>query len=399
MADTQVADDVAVEAGQPQTSSPLTQPGVFTFWKGRIALYALLRAIGVQPGDVVIIPGYTCFAVPLAVQVAGAEPLYADIDPRTFNISLPEIEAACDRRGQARIKAIVIQHTYGIPAGAEAIIRWARARGIATIEDCAHVWGSRYLDENGTWRTVGTLGDAAFFSSHWNKPVSTGLGGWAQTSDLNLEDALRHFHSEECAAPPLGEALLVAVQVGVREAFSSPWAYWTARNAYRWLSARGVFVGSSTPDELLGVKPRDADYAKRMSAFQEWLLKRRLSKTSVVDHRRRLKAVYEAALESAGLPILDLPSGVDPVLLCYPVRVREKQRVLERAQRRHIELGDWYRYPVDRPDGVDEKVFAYRTGTCAQGERAAREVVTLPLHKRVTDSGAREIVDFLKEVA
>lgn len=395
MADTQVADDVTAKA---ETSSPLAGPGVFTFWKGRIALYAVLRAIGVEAGDVVIIPGYTCFAVPLAVQVAGAEPLYADIEPRTFNISLPEIEAACERKGPGRVKAIVIQHTYGIPASAAAIIKWARARGIAAIEDCAHVRGSRYVDQEGTWREVGALGDAAFFSSHWSKPVSTGLGGWAQTSDLNLEAALRRFHAEECAAPSLASSFLVAMQVGVREVFSSPWVYWTARNAYRWLSARGVFVGSSTAEELRGVRPGAADYDKRMSGFQEWLLKRRLSNTSVVDHRRRLRAVYEAALESAGLPTLDLPPGADPVLLCYPVRVREKQRILEEAQRRRIELGDWYRYPVDRPDGVGEEVFAYRTGTCPEGERAGREVVTLPMHARVTGSGAREIVNFLKEV-
>jgi perosamine synthetase len=192
---------------------------------------------------------------------------------------------------------------------------------------------------------------------------------------------------------------LVALQVGAREVFSFPWVYWMARNAYRWLSARGVFVGSSTSEELRGARPRPAEYAKRMSTFQEWLLKRRLARTSVVDHRRRLRSVYDAALQSAGLPILELPARLDPVLLRYPVRVRDKQRVLEEAQRRRIELGDWYRYPVDRPGGVSEEVFAYRTGTCPQGERAAREVVTLPMHMRVNDSVAHKIVEFLKGAA
>lgn len=394
---------VAADAGQALSSPTAvstapTELGVYTFWKGRIALYAILKAVGVGSGDTVVVPGYTCFAVPLAIGVAGAEPLYADIDPRTFNMSLAEIEAACART-PGPIKAIVIQHTYGIPADTAAIIAWARKRGVATIEDCAHVWGSRYRDERGAWREAGTLGDAAFFSSHWTKPVSTGIGGWARTSSPELRAWLRQFHDEECSAPSLREALVTAAQVGAREIFSSPWMYWTARSAYRWLSAKGVLVGSSTPEELRGRRPSPAEYAKRMSAFQEWLLRRRLSETSVVEHRRHLKVVYDVALDAAGLPVLEAPPDTDPVLLCYPVRVREKRRILEEAERRHIELGDWYRYPVDRPDGVGEEVFSYRTGTCPQGERAARETVTLPMHRRVTESGARKIVDFLKEAA
>jgi perosamine synthetase len=390
---------LAPPLGSAPATDGLEGPGVYTFWKGRIALNGLLRALGVGLGSVVVVPGYTCFAVPLAVRMAGCEPIYADIDPGTFNMSLSGIEAACGDRSRGQVRVIIIQHTYGIPADTAAIVAWARDRDIAVLEDCAHVWGSRYRDDSGAWQHLGNLGDAAFFSSHWSKPVSTGLGGWARTSDPKLAAALGRFHDDECAPPSIRETLLVAAQVGVREVFSSPWLYWLARKGYRWLSEKGIFVGSSTPEELQGVEPRASDYAKQMSGFQEKLLKRRLSETSVINHRRHLKAVYDAALQSAGLPVLSAPPDRDPVLLCYPVRVRHKQRVLEEAERSRIELGDWYRYPVDRPDGIREEVFGYRTGVCPEGERASREVVTLPMHIRVTESGARTIVKFLKEVA
>jgi len=377
----------------------LVAPKVYTFWKGRIALYGLLRALRVGPGSIVVVPGYTCFAVPLAVLVAGAEPLYADIDPETFNMPLSAIQAACGRVAQDRVRVIIVQHSYGIPAEAASIVAWARDRDIAVIEDCAHVRGSQYRDPVAGWQELGNLGDAAFFSSHWSKPVTTGLGGWARTSDPKLAAALDRFHDQECAAPSLRETLLVAAQVRIREVFSAPWVYWLARRGYRWLAAKGIFVGSSTPEELQGAEPRASDYAKRMGGLQEKLLQRRWSETSVIDHRRRLKTVYDAGLRSAGLPVLSVRAEHDPILLCYPVRVPDKKRVLEEAERRRIELGDWYRYPVDRPDGVGEEVFHYRTGTCPEGERASREVVTLPMHMRVTDAAAHRIVRFLKEVA
>ncbi len=65
----------------------LQDPGVYTFWRGRVALYGILKGLGIGPGDGVIVPGYTCSAVPATVQFAGAEPVYADIAPDSFNLS------------------------------------------------------------------------------------------------------------------------------------------------------------------------------------------------------------------------------------------------------------------------------------------------------------------------
>ena len=87
------------------------------------------------------------------------------------------------------------------------------------------------------------------------------------------------------------------------------------------------------------------------------------------------------------------------MLLRYPVRVRDKKAVLKEAERRRIELGDWYTHPVDRPEGLDAELFAYRSGTCPEGEQAAAEVVNLPMHSGVTQEIARTTVQFLKEVA
>jgi perosamine synthetase len=387
----------ANEESNQAVRESLSEPGICTFWRGRVALYGILKSLGIGPGDSILVPGFTCFAVPAAVLFAGARPLYVDIDPNTFNISLDALQSVWDENPGAKIKAIIIQHTYGLPADLNCILPWARRHGVATIEDCAHAWGSRYRNARQGWSEVGTEADAAFFSSQWTKPVSTGLGGWARANKPELLLCLRRFHEKECVLPSAREVALLASQVAIRELFSSPRAYAMARSIYQRFYRRGLLVGTSTPDEFQGKMP--AEYAKQMSGFQLRHLKKQLGSESVQLHRRRLKKTYDAVLESAGLPVFSIPEGTDPVLLRYPIRVRDKKRALAEAQRRGIELGDWYAHPIDVPKGLETEAFAYRTGMCPEGERAAAEVVNMPMHVRVSEKTAKETVDFLKEFA
>jgi perosamine synthetase len=369
---------------------------VFTFWKARVALYGTLKALGIGPGDSVIVPGYTCAAVPGAVKFAGASSVYADIDSESYSPSLGTYSDALEAHSQARVKALILQHTYGIPADAPRIAIWAREQGMAVIEDCAHALGTRYRQDDGCWQEVGNAGDAAFFSSQWSKPVSTGLGGWLVISDRSLAERMARFHDEECSAPSFRELSLLAGQLTAQKIFSSPRSYWSAAEAFRRLSHLGIFVGTNEDGEFEGRMPEE--YAKKMSRLQEWLLRRRLANQALPVRRRNLKLVYDEALRSCGLPTLHVSENADPVLLRYPVRVKNKDEVLQQARRRRIELGDWFNHPL-HPREANAEAFGYRRGICPEGERAAHEVVNLPLTERTTEKTAREAVDFLKQVA
>ena len=298
--------------------------------------------------------------------------------------------------GSTTVKAVVVQHTYGIPADIRPILDWARESGVAVVEDCAHSWGSRYRD-NGKWSELGSFGDAAIFSSQWTKPISTGLGGWAIANSPILRERLRHFRSLECIAPSIGESAMLAIQVVARELASSPAVYWTAKRAYQFLYRRGLLLGTSSPEEFHAEMPKG--YAKRMSRFQEWLLTWRLAKTEVIRYRRSLKAIYDAALAQNGFDALRTPDYADPVLLRYPLRVTNKNQVMAEARRRGIELGDWYSHPVDVPEDSAAETFGYMNGMCREGERAACEVINLPMHTRITEKNILATINLLKEVA
>jgi len=254
--------------------------------------------------------------------------------------------------------------------------------------------GSRYRDLDGEWREVGTEGAAAFFSSQWSKPFTTGLGGWAVASDPELGERIRKFHATECVAPSAREIASLVVELAAYHALVWPRLYWTAMEGYRLLSRKRVVLGSSTESELAGVMP--ADYAKQMSSLQEWLGLRRIAHIApVLEHRRRLKGLYDASLAAAGLPTFRTPAYADPVLLRYPVRVMDKERVLSEARRLRIELGDWFNHPL-HPKGANVAMLGWRDGICPNAEQAAREVVNLPMHPRIGEREVEKAVRFLK---
>jgi dTDP-4-amino-4,6-dideoxygalactose transaminase len=169
-----------------------------------------------------------------------------------------------------------------------------------------------------------------------------------------------------------------------------------AAEAFRRLARLGIFVGTNDDGEFEGKMPER--YAKKMSGLQEWLLKKRQASTALLVRRRNLKRVYDEALRDSGLPLLRVEANADPVLLRYPVRVRNKAEVLARAQQHRIELGDWFNHPL-HPREANAEAFGYRTGFCPEGERAAEEVVNLPMTGRTTEKTAREAVEFLRQAA
>lgn len=382
---------------EPHCNQSCRPPGAAFFWKGRVALFAILKAAKIGPGDAVLVPGYTCVVVPSAVQFAGARPLYVDIDPATYNITLETIEAAlggADPRSQG-IRAVVIQHTYGIPVDADPILDWARRHDVMVIEDCCHALGSRYRHGDGSWSEVGSLGDAAFFSSQWSKPLTTGLGGWATARDEHFAAALKQLETETFVQPSALEVSKLRTELLLYKILFRPALYWLALDVYRNLARLGVFIGSSDEEEARGIMP--ADYAKAMSSMQRQLVIDKLGHLDeLLAHRRRFQNLYDRALRDAGLPTLPVPSYADAYLLRYPLRIPNKLAALEKARSLHIELGDWFNHPL-HPVGWDLSRLGWQQGMCPQGQQAAAEVVNLPLHRRVSERDVERAVAFLQE--
>lgn len=153
----------------------LDVPDVFTFGAGRSALRVLVDALGLRPGDEIVVPAYTCVVVPNALEHAGLRIRWVDIELDTYG---PDLAAVADIVGPTT-KALYLQHLFGIPnRDTVALCRLARERGLLVLEDCAHSLGAR-LDG----RPVGSFGDGAFSSFELSKCVTTVRGGVAWSTD------------------------------------------------------------------------------------------------------------------------------------------------------------------------------------------------------------------------
>jgi perosamine synthetase len=363
-----------------------TGVSAFAFWKGRVALYAILRAIGIGPGDEVIVPGFTCVVVPTAVRLTGATAIFADIEPDGFNLDPESVRS----RLTPRTKAILVQHTFGIPAALDSFTRLASSQGLRVIEDCAHTVAGTHAG-----RRLGTVGAAGFFSSQWSKPYTTGLGGMAVTTDPQL--ALRlHQVQASFREPPVAARLRLSAQFHLYRRFFSPTRYWLAQDVLHAVSKLGLFVGSSSEQELQGAEP--TDHTWRMSGFQQAAGRRLVEGVAARSaHANALAELYEARLGAEGWR-LPRRSGEAP-LLRYPVLVRNRRQLLEASRAQRIELGSWFESPLHPVPLASHPLYGYTLGECPEAERRSEQIVNLPLHARVTREEAKRIVELFIRVA
>jgi perosamine synthetase len=354
-------------------------------WKGRAALYAILQALDLKESDEVIVPGYTCVVVANAVRYAGAKPVYADIAPGEYNLN----PASVEERITPNTRAMIVQHTYGIPADIASLQSIAYKYQLCLIEDCAHVLvGSRQQG-----RLLGSFGEAAFFSFQWSKPYTTGLGGMVITHDNELAERLKRIDTTFDKPSAIHNAQL-RIQYALYRRFFKPKMYWYSQTALRALSKLGIFLGSSSSKELTGKKPSDARW--RMGAFQQRVGLAHMDNLEVnLSHRQSLSRYYSETLPSHGWRFNGHLNCRESILLRFPLEVQNKHRVLKEASRTGIELGSWFETPLHPLSLADHHLVDYQVGSCPVAEATAARVINLPLHQRVSQSDADRIVRFV----
>jgi dTDP-4-amino-4,6-dideoxygalactose transaminase len=161
---------------------------------GRMAFYYILKAMRLPAGSEIVLPALTFWVIPEMARVAGLRPVFADVDPHTFNMTADSLERVIT----PKTAAVVPTHLWGLPCDMAELLAVARRHRLVVIEDCAHALGATYRD-----RPVGTFGDAAFFSFQTLKPLNTYGGGMAITPDPQLGARIWLLAQE---APPPAEA-------------------------------------------------------------------------------------------------------------------------------------------------------------------------------------------------
>jgi dTDP-4-amino-4,6-dideoxygalactose transaminase len=326
-----------VEAFEREVAAYLGVAHAVGVSSGTDALVIALRALGIGAGHEVIAPSFTFFATAEAITLAGATPVFADIDPDSFALDPADVA----RRIGPRTRAILAVHLYGHPFDADALGALARERGVALVEDAAQAFGAAHRG-----RRVGTLGSAAAFSFFPSKNLgAAGDAGLIATDDAELA----------------GRARMLRVH-GSRQ---------------RYLH------------EAVG-------YTARLDEIQAALLRIKLPHLDRWnDQRRRVAALYGEVLE--GLPGVRPPPvapWAEHVFHQYTLRVpaRARERIVAALAAEQIASQIYYPIPVHRtpPYATD--------GALPETDRACAEVLSLPIWPELPATEVKRVGEALARV-
>ncbi len=322
---------------------------------GTAALHAACHAAGIGPGDEVITTPMTFAATANAVLYCGGTPVFADIDPMTWNINPQSIKG----RITSKTKAIIPVHYTGLPCDMDAIMEIAQGHGLGVIEDGAHVLGA---EKKG--RILGCTGNMMTLSFHPVKHITTGEGGAIVTNDDALADKLRRFRTHGIVR---GEAMN-----GHRD---EPWFY---------------------EQQGLGYNYRITDFQCALGVSQLKAL------PFFLRRRREIADRYDKAF--CGMTGLTVPGRLDGVESAWHIYVIKL--ALER-----ISLSRRDAFLKLREQGIGVNVhyipvyyhpyyrqLGYEKGLCPIAEELYDRIITLPLHPSMGDDDVTQVIDAVKRI-
>ena len=355
-------------------------------WKGRVGLYGILQALGVNEGDEIILPAFTCVVVANAIIYLGATPIYCDIDAKTYNVDIEKLKAVITDK----TKVIIAQNTFGLSSDLDAINDIANVHDITVIEDCTHGFGGSYKGAPN-----GTLAKAAFFSSQWNKAFSTGLGGMVICTDIELANKLNAFE-QSLKSPSAKQTLSLRLQVFAKKYLLNKHSYWNVLKLYRFLSSKNIVTGSSAGEELTSPKMPE-DFCKGFSDSQagEGLTQLELLDKNL-SHRKVIAQSYHKILRGLDITPPHEPDYCEHTFVKYPLLVRDRQAFMKKAEQVKIPLGDWFVSPI-HPIEKEHHLWGYNYGHYPVAESISHHIVNLPTDSAVKVSDMPRIEKFLKD--
>jgi perosamine synthetase len=311
---------------------------------GTAALHASLYAAGVRPGDEVITVPFTFAATVNAIMMQGARPVLVDIDPVTFNLNVDSLERAVTEK----TKAIVPVHLYGQPCDMTAVQHVADKHNLIVIEDACQAVGAEF-----SGRRTGNLGNLAGFSLYGSKNITSGEGGVVTTNDAGYATAVRQFRQHGISAQ--GQQLDLGYNYRMSDLHAAI-AIEQLKKIDRFTKARRanathLYQGLSGVDGL--VLPAVA--AHRTHVYNQYTI--RVTKKFPVTREQLVTALHSA--------------GITPAIY-YPVALHLTPYL---------------------------KCIGYQQGDFPVSEQATREVLSLPVHPKVTAANIDTIIGVIQKAA
>lgn len=300
---------------------------------GTDAITIALQAVGILPGDEVVVPANTCVPTVAGIEAAGAVPVLADVDEDTFTLAPDSVAQALT----PRTRAIVPVHLYGQCADMDGLHDLARAHGLKVVEDVAQAHGAAFGG-----RPAGSLGDAAAFSFYPTKNLGAlGDGGAVVTGDADVAEQARRLRA-----------------YGERARYDSVRTGWNSRL-------------DTLQAALLRVK---------LPHLERWN-----------ERRRQLAGLYAELLADTGLVLPQEAAGRRHVYHLYVVRSRDRDGLREQLAAAGVDVLVHYPLPVHR-----HEAYRHLARELPVSERLCAEVLSLPLYPELRDAEVEAVAAALR---
>ena len=353
---------------------------------GRMAFYYILKALDFPPGSEIVVPALTFWVIPEIARVAGLRPVFADVDPATFNVT----PATLARAITPRTVALVPTHLWGLPCDMDGVLEIADRNKLVVIEDCAHALGATYRG-----RPVGTIGDAALFSFQTLKPLNTYGGGMAVTRDQALGDRIAALVAAE--PPPTVEMVKKRLWHGrVQRISIRPRVFTWTLFPILWTSA----IFGANPDVYLWEKirpldPLPADYRARYTNVQAamGLEALRLFDRWTAETRAHATRITAALADVPGVRLPVVPTDRTHVFYRSCAYMSGRDAVVLECLRQGVDLETLH---VDVCTKLD--LFA-AFATSAPGAEETEQALQIPVYESLTTGELERVASVVRRVA
>ncbi|MFH1401945.1 MAG: aminotransferase class I/II-fold pyridoxal phosphate-dependent enzyme [Parcubacteria group bacterium] len=353
-----------------------------SFNSGRSSLMAILNSLNLEKGSEILLQAFTCNAVPNPVIWSGLKPIYVDASEQTFNIDAEDLR----KKITPRSKAVIVQHTFGLPAEMDEIQKICQENNLILIEDCAHSFGAEYQDKK-----VGTLGKVSFFSFSRDKVISSVYGGMVATNDDQLAKKIKEYQ-ERIDFPSyfwIKQQLLHPVLMNwlVLPTYSIFGKYLLV--LFQWLHILSKAVHWK---EKRGRKP--GYFPKRMpNALAALALNQFKKLERFNNHRKEIAYFYRKELLETSF---GLSADSEQIYLRFAIKHPRAHEIIKFAWKNNLLIGDWYTSPIAPCDTRIEKM-QYMPGSCPVAEKLTKITLNLPTHINISIKEAKKIIKFIKK--
>ena len=359
----------------------------FAFSSGRTALMAILHSLGFAKNDEILLQAFTCNAVSNPIIWSGLTPVYVDCNEKNFNINTEDLK----RKITTRSRAVIIQHTFGLPVDIDEINEICKQNNLILIEDCAHSLGAEYKG-----KTVGSFGQVSFFSFSRDKIISSVYGGMVATNDDFLAEKIRDFQ-EKLDYPSSFWILQQLLHPVLTNYLILPTYKIGGKYLLVLLQWFNVLSKAIHKKEKRGEKP--SYFPRKLPNTLARLALNQFEKLERFnEYRQEIAEFYYQELKDSNFELPPNPEDKKQVFLRFTIKHPKAHKIIKEAWQKNILIGDSYTSPVAPHDTNLEKV-GYKLGSCPRAEKLAKETFNLPTHINISKNDAKKVIDFLRKYA